>query len=182
MLDDIEKLLNLGVGYAPRLNKIKRNLKNKQPLWPADSLYVKQLSEHYLHSTPSKDTSTKEYTFQTIHNENQSSNTQTKVYDQSTQRKQNQTHEKIIALGTGCALILFFMFVIFPMPQPTPSANGFVTSESSPLGFLFSNMTTNSNTSINGTISISPVSSDQSSFAESGSSKIELSSDTSIQN
>jgi hypothetical protein len=48
ILDDINDLLNLGVGQTVRLQKIKATIQSKKPLWSADIHYVEELSRSFL--------------------------------------------------------------------------------------------------------------------------------------
>jgi len=51
IIDDINELLKMDVGYVRRLEKIKKLLQQNIPLWDADLRYVEQLATHYLEET-----------------------------------------------------------------------------------------------------------------------------------
>ena len=48
ILDNINDLLNLGVGQTVRLQKIKDTIQSRKPLWSADVHYVEELSRSFL--------------------------------------------------------------------------------------------------------------------------------------
>jgi len=57
ILDKINDLLEMGVGYTTRLKRINDDILAKKPLWSADVQYVEELSRVYLqnkkkHSMP----------------------------------------------------------------------------------------------------------------------------------
>ncbi|EPA04634.1 hypothetical protein BG20_I0938 [Candidatus Nitrosarchaeum limnium BG20] len=51
ILDDIDELLKMDVGYIRRLEKIKKTIQRNSSLWDADLRYVEQLAKHYLNET-----------------------------------------------------------------------------------------------------------------------------------
>ena len=59
ILDKINDLLEMGVGYPTRLKRINDDILAKKPLWSADVQYVEELSRVYLqnkkkHSIPNE--------------------------------------------------------------------------------------------------------------------------------
>jgi len=48
ILDEINDLLEMGVGYTVRLKTIKDDILANKPLWSADVHYVEDLSRSYL--------------------------------------------------------------------------------------------------------------------------------------
>jgi len=48
ILDKINDLLEMGVGYTTRLKRIKDDILGEKPLWSADVQYVEELSRVYL--------------------------------------------------------------------------------------------------------------------------------------
>lgn len=137
LIDDIDDLLNLGVGHTPRFEKIKKNIKAKKPLWEADVLYVKQLSDFYLHSKSASDESlesNKDLKINPKTNEDKPVEKLTSSKEESDkgENPDSPKDEKIILIVTSLALGLFFVFIIFSPPEENLTPNELVPSDSLP--------------------------------------------------
>ena len=137
LVDDIDDLLNLGVGHTPRLEKIKKNIKAKKSLWEADVLYVKQLSDFYLRSKSASDKSLElNKDLKIIPKTNEDKPAEKLTYSKEESDKEeapnNPKDEKIILIVTSLALGLFFVFIIFSPPEENLTPNELVPSDSLP--------------------------------------------------
>ncbi|CAD6518887.1 Glycosyltransferase (fragment) [metagenome] len=124
LLDDIDELLKMDVGYPRRLEKIKKTIHQKSPIWDADLRYVEQLAKHYLIETynyPKNNSVLDNNTPKTIFKKQEFSSEEEKseVNLKDNQKKQNKKDPALYFLTA--AIFIFLISTVFWILGPISS-------------------------------------------------------------